>query len=187
MGSLFDFIFSNPLFLIIIIGVLAKLFQSKSKSKTASENGENKRPSVRTILEEAFNEETIEKAKRTVEDTIKSVTNEPERTIKNPSQNGNEAKQSYTSTIGETHQEQLDRFKKQYQASSDDDTIEQYSPFNRMVNDQAVHSQSDVSIGKLNVKLTQKKLIESVIMAEVLGPPRAMNRYENIALKRRKI
>src|SRR5690625_818376 len=182
MGSLFDFIFSNPLFLIIIIGILAKLFQSKPK--TASENGENKKPSVRTILEEAFNEETIEKAKRTVEDSIKSVTNDPERTKKSR-KNENEVKQNYTGTIGGTHQAQLERLKKQYQASSDDNTIEQYSPFNRMKNNQVVHSQSEISIGELNVKLTQKKLIESVIMAEVLGLPRAMNRYENIAMKRK--
>src|SRR5699024_11147944 len=38
----------------------------------------------------------------------------------------------------------------------------------------------------LQRNLTREGLAESIVMAEVLGPPRALNPYRNVAAKRRK-
>jgi len=189
LNSLFDFIFSNPIFVIIIIGVLAKLFKSASPPTKNTDNKENKRPSVRTVLQETFNEDAIEKAKQAVEDTIKSVTNDPKQTVKDTVTNVEQQRQRYINTFEETHQEQLERFKKQYQPAQRDEGIEEhFTQFNHSANDLLVNTNShQLNGGEINLKLTQKKLIESVIMAEVLGPPRAMNRYKNVAQRRKRI
>jgi len=81
----------------------------------------------------------------------------------------------------EQHQNQLERLRQQYQVTdAGDENIGRTSHMKSQLHRTRTKRDSKI----LNQKLTRKRLQESVVMAEVLGPPRARSPYRNVASRR---
>jgi cell division protein FtsN len=134
----------------------------------------------RRSISERF-EEHMETMTRNVEEKIEDVAH----------QVTDKANQAKKLTPTEQHQEQLERLRQGMQSRYGQN--EELENSHRVMHEQSVNTTNTESKTKetpvhlhLNEQLTTKGLMESVIMAEVLGPPRARNPYQNIAMKRMK-
>lgn len=181
MNDIIELIMGNMFVVIIIIGVLIKLFsgskakQNESTNEEQNENANQNKPQsifqqVKSEIEQQKQAQTLENERRHKE-TVARSTNQSSQ----PSQ-----------SVEQQREAQLNRLKKNHQATS----IKADNSQSRMRNQPNIANQeiSDNQIGpiKLSKKLTQKGLIESVIMAEVLGSPRALNPYRSVTSNRHK-
>ncbi len=172
MESFFDFIFGNIFIVIIIVGAIIN-FLSKGKQEEKKQNSAPDRP--QPTVPDLKESKPYEKARETLHEARKKI----ERKAEIP-----------TRSIEEHVQEQYDRLRNQYQSSREIETDSLHSTSlplrqeNQMEVQRTEEEHPSVQVN-LDKKLTSKGLIESVIMAEVLGSPRALNPYQNIITKRR--
>jgi len=187
LEGLFELFASNPFFLLIIIFVIARFLFAGSKQTNQKQNQQEqqgKKPTLRSLLEEALNEGNVEKSKQVVEEKKQPARDMTRQTISDVRKSADQEVKS----IEQAHEEQLERFKSMYQPTYEKDDFKQT---NQTADKMASQLANNVSSAEyyhtdLDLQITQKKLMESIVMAEVLGPPRALNRYENIAMRRRK-
>lgn len=172
MESFFDFIVGNIFIIIIIVGAIINfLSKGKQEEKKQSRTPERPQPAVPDVRET----KTYEKARETLHEVRKKIEREAEIS---------------TRSIEEQVQEQYDRLRSQYQTSQDLESDSLQPKYRQSGLEKQVEAQrTEEGNVRVNVnvdkKLTHKGLIESVIMAEVLGPPRALNPYQNIIMKRK--
>ncbi|HLR72185.1 MAG TPA: hypothetical protein VK085_12245 [Pseudogracilibacillus sp.] len=165
MGGFFEFIFANFFIVIIIVAAIINFFNKANKQEKKQERRRQvpKRQHIPDVRKE-----NIPRAERTVQQAQKQI----DRT-----------KESVTKSVDEQRQEQFDRLRRQYQTVADDkEHVEQKSRRSNMERQHAYQEQVDV---KLEDRFTAKGLIEGVIMAEVLGPPRGLKPYKNIVSQRK--
>ncbi len=186
MEELFRLITSNPLIFIIIAVFVARLLRPrKNQTNEQKSKQQQAKPTLRSLLEEAFNEENVEKTKQVIENRQHNSQKMQQTSVSEIKQKAVEEVDSFE----QAHEKQLERFRSKFKPTYDVDDVhntnsEYVGKNSRLINvnkSDTLHSQPS-----LNLQITQQKLMESVIMAEVLGPPRSLNRYENIALKRRR-
>lgn len=163
MDQIFEILTKNPILIIIILGILFKVFGPKKTDEAQSEQAARQtqqRPQPKT--------NTIERARTASEARSKTEYSKPKTT--------------YLS-VEEQRAEQLARLKQSYQTSqtkSDtNSSLEQKGlsdliPQNKQVEHLAIEN-----------SLTEQGLINSVVMAEVLGAPRALQPYQNVVQRRR--
>lgn len=171
MMQLIEFIFSNPLFIIILLGLI-NFLTSKGKNKE-----QEKKP--RRVEQRKVERESTNKHVPPVREHIPKV--EIEKTVQH-------VEQDEPLTIEELRQKQLERLTSEIQGISEQKLEKDHQDRSDKVKAPEVITQHSNSKGdmehRLKDQLTKKGLVQSVIMAEVLGPPRAMKRYENIHLRR---
>lgn len=163
MESFFEFIFGNIVLVVIIIGALIN-FLNKGKEDDAEEEAPKKPVPPPQVKRESV---PPPRAERSVQEGY------PQETL---------------ADYQEQQQAQYERLKAQYHAASleKDTPKEVQERLKKQANPILNNEINDgIHIG-LEQKLTPKGLMESVIMAEVLGPPRAVNPYENIIMKRKR-
>lgn len=171
--QLIEFIFSNPLFIIIILGLINFLIrQGKSDDQKNSPKKVERKP-VNERVPEMKHEQHVDKKLSDIK---------REQTVEH-------AEVEEPLTVEELRQEQLERFSTELQGTVNRKAENKnYEQTERVKRPQHVESKSDekhkVKKG-LKGRLTRKGLIESVVMAEVLGPPRAMKRYQSGYMHRR--
>ena len=185
MDSFFDLIFNNFFIVIIIIFAIVNLF---SKSKKASEEAQqdnsqdtgrepHKKRSIQDLIEEK-----VEEAKESYQQMQDTVA--PESKEKPKPRPKSEA----TISIEEQRQEQYEQLKRRLQPSHQQKGEEDV--YNRLAQKQQVGAKpqsTDLAVSEhLGERLTREGLAESIVMAEVLGPPRALNPYQNVAMRRRR-
>ncbi|MEI3613346.1 hypothetical protein [Pseudogracilibacillus sp. SO30301A] len=171
MESFFDFIAEYFFLVIIIVAViinfLSKGRREENKQEQTPKKTQRRRPTMADMRE------TYEQAKEMVFDTKKEIEN---------------STQTVEKSIEQQRHEQYERLRNRYKPTtltdSKDHNEKIYSGSeSRPLN---VERQESEAINvNLDKKLTSKGLIESVIMAEVLGPPRALRPYQNIITKRK--
>ncbi|MGM8213520.1 hypothetical protein ACLIBH_12155 [Virgibacillus sp. W0430] len=163
MEGFIDLITSNFILLFIIISGLISLFKNKSNQQQ-----ENKEPSnVPKTYPKEVETKQYKKVEERVQDTIQSLSTEEQR------------------------EKQLERLKDQVRGMSRRESDQMTTSRN----DQAFQSTAvthknnqlltnkdkeadQTSLQKqITGRLNQKGLVESIIMAEVLGPPRSVNPY----------
>ncbi|MCT2537602.1 hypothetical protein NC661_01480 [Aquibacillus koreensis] len=92
-------------------------------------------------------------------------------------------------TYYEQKQEQLDKLRNNMNADSNINSgkIERISSINNQRNENKIEVSSTKKQSKLSVKrnLTKRGLAESVVMAEILGPPKAVKPYRSVVQNRR--
>lgn len=189
-----DFIFENIIFFIIIgfaiVRFLSELFKgNEANSGNKSETTTNKKSSgplsdifgdIKEVIEEVSQGDP-KKAENT--QNTAAHDNEIHRTNKN--QQVRRQQKSQNLDADELHSEQLARFKKQYATSSTElekaqKKLEKYSEVPQVVKSSSKNSHLD-----MKNRLTNEGLKESVVMMEVLGPPRAMKPYRGGSYKNR--
>ena len=166
MNELIDLILSNPLFIIILIGGIASLLKGKSEQATDSESTTNK-PKPRSI------EDLFERAhQREQTRSTEKVSSEPRS----------------SKTVEELREEQMMRLAGQAEAEEDQQKNDEYTSrlSNRTLEQNTKMNHEKKAFNQsFNKSLTRKGLVNSVIMAEVLGPPRARKPYQSVITKRR--
>jgi len=112
-----------------------------------------------------------------------------QETIQKAEKFAEEKREPLQRTIEQQRQEQFDRLRSQFQSASQPDTEDIDEHHSSHLAKSMELQRESVKPTKVNVnlerKITPKGLIESVIMAEVLGPPRALNPYQNRLTKRK--
>lgn len=165
-----EFIFGNIFFVIIIIGIILKFIGGGSEAKTDEQNqqeGQSTKPVRRRIFDEIKKVEEMFQPETTSQDS-------PEATSKGSAE--------------AQRQKQLERLKQNYapMENTEDDDIAKHSGLQtrrqQSTNTKKV-TKKDLHLKK---RLSRGGLKESIIMAEVLGPPRAYHPYQNIAQNRRR-
>jgi len=166
MDGLIDLVLENPLFLIILIGGIVSLFKGKSEQAEESESTTNKpKPrSVEDLFERAHQRERTRSTEKVRTEPISSK------------------------TIEELREEQMLRFAGQADDDEDQQKNDEYTSrsSNRIMEENTkVNHKKQAFKQNFNKSLTRKGLVNSVIMAEVLGAPRARKPYQSVITKRR--
>lgn len=168
MGQLIDLFLENPLFIIILIGGIFSFLRGKSEKP----EDENKPSTTNQRPQRA--ESTLERTPR------------PART--RSSENQVQVPVS-SKSVEEIREEQMARFTTKRESHEDDrgkdipriaDSIGK-----EVVREKDFNHNKQAFKNDFNKSLTRKGLINSVIMAEVLGAPRARNSYQTVITKRR--
>jgi len=187
METIIDFIFSNFIIVLIIIGGLAKLFGGDNQEQQKKQTNRTPRP-VETRKQAPLPQGKMEKPNR--QGRAKSETSS--------SPMGETGSIGEVISVEDQQQKQLEQLAGKMQnetVQSFDDLPNQidyeHQSFSSMHSKTASPSLQDNNKYKKEVKkqikkrLSRKGLTESIIMAEVLGPPRARKPYKSVIDERR--
>lgn len=169
-----DLILENIVFfLILLFAILNIIGRMKNESEQKRERRERRERPVEVEKRTPHNESKVEqKPKLTRAEQLAKETAEQE-----------------LKSIEEQRQEQFERLKRKFQSSYTLDEVEQVDLASEQRQIETNLKPKLQENGKFDLNLenrfTRKGLIESVIMAEVLGPPKARNRIRNRYVKRR--
>lgn len=192
MESFFDFITQN-LFLVVLIitGLIGYFNKQKSAQNREREERtdsiEQEQPKKQSKLDETLKRvrDMVETLETSLEEPNpkKRTTYQTERTkIENLQEDSREQSERQIPSFMEERQLQYENLKNQYESTLYSD-YDFNSPSLLEEKKQSAGNEIDIQVN-LDKKLTAKGLIESVIMAEVLGPPRARKPYERFGHKR---
>lgn len=209
MGNIIDFLLSNPIFLMILIGVILS-FGKDDKKKKQRQKQQRERQGRRSQGETAAPKSLGE----TIRETISSIEDEFKK-MADPDSEPGKSKEQYERSKSEqtvnqevksqplgrfaVEEETVDRIEEQRQKQYEKlaGNIAQAAQFeaDEEVKPQLLNKQTETQSAKLkqgsfkkNFKkqLTKEGLVNSIVMAEILGPPRAKRPYENVLTKRRR-
>lgn len=188
MGSFIEFIFNNPFLLFIIIAGIVSFFNRLTSS------GEQAKQSRDPDADETGRTSTVRDVMRKMQEMADSLDPEVEekksqrRTEKKGPQPlgklDSTAEKTPAYSFEEERAAQYRQLKEQYTSATKSEEVEPAfdfaSPIYQETGDASTKrkDQSDVTIN-LNKSLKDGGLVESVVMAEILGPPRAKKRYSN--------
>ena len=173
MGELFDTVLKNPFLLIIIIGGIISFLKGKSgkpeeeEGKQPSSNSKPVETSSQTPSPFGREQRTGRKQpiKRRVQETAQKVTVEEHR---------KEQMQRLSQQMSANQQRSMEERPKVADATRE-----------HQINNLASNYTQDKFKNQFKKSLTPKGLIDSIVMAEVLGAPRARQQYQSPVLKRR--
>lgn len=171
MDQIIDLIFENPFFLIIIIGALFSLFSGKKK--------EEQKEQQRSSQQNRPRPESVNAASRTSRRKQQVNRGEQERERVTPQL-----------SIEEQRAKQLAQFasknvSSQHHSDSDVKTADGENKRKTEIQELASSYSQREFKREFKKSLSRKGLINSVIMSEVLGPPRARNPYKSVISKRK--
>lgn len=186
MNEIFEFIFANFfLFFIILAGLLSFLRnmlanqpKQKDTKETTKEDGSPLRDVVKRLEEMV---ETFENQ----EQTIPQRTEEKLDPIAKEESAADRTFQSIEDESKRQYEEQYNRLKEQYQSISQtsETSINETESRTLHANEKLISSRKtnkeEINI-ELNTRLNREGLIESIIMHEVLGPPRARRKHHRL-------
>lgn len=188
MEEIIDFIFSNFIIVLIIIGGLAKLFGGDNKEQ--QEKRTNRTPSPI---------ETRQQTTTTQHQTAEKYKQRPINDQARPNQVGEDSSIGEATSIGEQQQKQLEQLagKMKTEAIQDFDNLSNQADTEHKIMtpsfSKGLHEKASVNSNnkpkkevkkQMQNRLSRKGLIESVIMAEILGPPRARKPYKSVITER---
>lgn len=172
MEDFIDFVLSNIFILVIIVGGLINLLSGRKKEERKAERR-------RQLLEERRRrqreQQKDEQKRPDIEDTPTYVS---EHSFEQPIEQQVENVEM-TGDFEQQRQAQYERLREQIQASSmfDADDEEMIKTRTNEYTSTDTGKQRSSQLHLLNESLNRKRLMESVIMAEVLGPPRAYKKH----------
>lgn len=182
MESFFDFIFANLFLVFVIITGLLSFFNRmiSGRSKNKEEHPSSDQPKKSTIGEAMRRmQEMIETIEQPDEPTRQKV----EKKVAKASEKLQTARQKIESSsysFEEMRNEQFDRLKQQYESSATHNDWEgNPNTLQKRAGDikaGEIHSITPIEVN-LQSRLNKEGLIESIVMAEILGPPRARKRF----------
>lgn len=200
--NFFDFIFDNLFIVAIVLIGLFNLFSGSGKKKASEQQQQQQqeqKPSRREVFREMREREhehpsqrsaeakplgRLEGAAERIEQKAEELGRRVEQKIDDVSR-----KQKPSETLAEQRQAQMERIQKELQQQHSHTHTSHSGQMERSIPAQTAPTSKSSSESKagelqLNKKLTTSGLMDSVVMAEVLGPPRAMQPYRNIAATR---
>lgn len=186
MEGLIEFIFANLFLVIIIVTGLLSFFKNMlaNQNKQGSPNQESERGSP---LREAM--KRVEEMVESIDVPEQTTPKRTERKVETTTHQSipiEETVSSFEEQIERQYEEQYSRLQEQYQSISEiteevnyynekaSSLIEDHDPKNKKI-----YNEPDININ-LKSRLNRGGLIESIVMAEVLGPPRARRGHHRI-------
>lgn len=187
MEELFELIFSNPLFIILIVGGLISLLKGGADNKNKQQT-EQQRPRQPQTVTRSPNQQQAKAKQQSSQ--AKPQSQPKERVVRSTS-------------IELQRQKQLDQLTNRFGVDTEDDEhsaskAEEHSKLKvrqRKLAEQRRKAETAALHGtetqrrlkrRFQKKLTRDGLIDSVIMSEVLGSPRARKPYESVVKQRRR-
>lgn len=181
MEALFEFLFANIFLVIIIVSGLISLMnnsrknQQKQATETKSDQDQNTKKTKQSPIGEAMEQ---------FEEMFESFAQSEVETKEKSNEIDNESSETIDPSFSDLRNEQYERLRAQIQTDPKEDmeSVEQYASTlstargQKRTNDGRRTSTSSFSKRLLNERLTREGLIDSVIMAEVIGPPKARKR-----------
>lgn len=176
MGDLIDLLLGNPFLILIILGGLYSMFKGGNKPEAEDEN-EVPAP-VPKKSNDPFGREEARKKQAQVEAKQHS---------------GMERTESYPNdqlSIEDQRQQQMLRLSRELASSNEHSGLKGRPKVaderrRRDVNDLVSSYEQERFQKEFKQGLTRRGIINSVVMAEVLGQPRARNPYESVIAKRK--
>lgn len=194
-----DFIFDNIFIVAIIVIGLFNYLSSINKKKVQQEKKQSEQNTERPVETSTQRpSRPVETAPRRFESRLESMGQRVEEKLEEYASKLDVDTNPAQKTFEEQRQEQYERLKrnvkrdvstqrKQLEKNQDHKAnLESVPVTEDLPPIQSHHSSVKVGSIHLEDKLSARGLIDSVIMAEVLGPPRALNPYQNIAAKRKR-
>lgn len=180
MDGLIELIFKNPFLLILILGGIFSMFGGK-KTKNQEEQ-EDKRKEQRQ--QQARQQRQAPAPSRNVPPPFNPQPKPERKTY------GDKTEEQITDTlsIDDQREEQIKRLTEQYRTNEHSGLTDKA---------EVAHKRREIEVQNIKSKyskqfkqdfkksLTHKGLINSIVMAEVLGRPRASRPYESVIMKRR--
>lgn len=182
MEELIDIALKNPFLLILILGGLFSLFSGKSRDDQEEQEGGQDQGQRR------HQEQTAPEQQKTAPAPSRRA---PSRTYEKRDHKQVEDIQQQvieTLSIEEQRKEQMERLSAQYRTNEHSGLSEKAKAADkkREIEVQNVSSSYNKHFKRdFKKSLTQKGLINSIVMAEVLGRPRAQRPYESVLIKRK--
>lgn len=161
--DLFEALAANSYIIFIIIaGIIGFLKNSSNKQKEEQQKRPNKPLRPRTA----------------------SAGGEPKQKV----YGDNEADHVYTTSIEKKQNEQMEQLANRYRAMGDQSMEDlEHSAFNDLRKSEIDINQKRSQLkSEIGSNLRGKRLINGIIMSEVLGPPRAQRPYQSVVSQRRK-
>lgn len=192
MDGLINLLFDNPFLLFVIIAGLVSFF-NRIKASSRDQNG-RQQPSAEREVDAKPKQSPVRDMMKRIEEMAESLDPEVAKQQQSSQEQTREKRPKSSprmSSFEQQREEQYKQLQKQYQSAQAEESSEQIrnmdSPiFNdsQMMRDSI--KASEIASTKINIKsrLNKAGLIESVVMAEVLGPPRARKKYSNHYLER---
>ncbi|SET61424.1 hypothetical protein SAMN05216389_11732 [Oceanobacillus limi] len=175
MESLFDFLFSNIVFVVIVIGALMRLFRGNAED----DGGQQKRQPERT------RQQTNPKPTAT-------PSGGPIQRNRQPKADYTTAETNPTHTLEEQQQQQLEKLAGRMNATIDQSMDELSSNTTDHIGQSLQKPKKQPSSKKtenyrkqIKNNLSRDGLVNSVVMAEVLGPARARKPYRSVIQERK--
>lgn len=184
MGELIDVVLSNPFLLLLVIGGLISLFRRKEGENT------NERPE----RDEQTAQRSEQKKPSPFEDFLGKIegvlTDDDQPDAVQPTPKETPARQ--TASASDQRLEQMQQLSEQIQSGERRDIsrdIQSHTGRKRTIElSEDLLNASERRLRKdVKQRLTKKSLIDSIIMAEVLGEPRSRKPYENRNMNRHKL
>jgi len=188
MEEIINFIFSNFIIVLIIIGGLAKLL-----------GGDNKEQQEKHTKRTPSPIETKQQTTTSREYTAEKYKQRPINDNATPNQVGEDSSIGEAISIGEQQQKQLEQLagKMKTEAIQDFDNLSNQADNEHRIMttslSKGLNEKASVNFNnkpkkevkkQMQNRLSRKGLIESVIMAEILGPPRARKPYKSVITER---
>lgn len=190
MEGLIKLIFENPFLLFIIIAGVVSFFnrmtaagKNQQEGKQEAEGETGGRQTIRDVMRkmqemaESLDPEAETKETKSREEKKSS---QPLGRFDVPSETTN------TYSFEEQREEQYRQLQKQYGAMTETDEVDQAIDVNSPIYEgpELAQDRSYIKEGSqvevnLKSRLNREGLVESVVMAEILGPPRARKRHSN--------
>lgn len=182
MESFLDFIFGNLFFVILILVSLFSFINNLGQNqKKKAERASSEQQREKRTLDDPFKrlQDMLENIEQKVETAI-----EPEQANKQETKQSNKREEMVkAASIEEQKEAQIERIKEQLVSPSFAD--ERAATLHNIVK----NTEQDRSIKKpsfnLEQRLNHQGLVDSIIMAEVLGPPRARKPHRRMVSDRR--
>lgn len=180
MDQFFNLIMNNMFIVIIVIAGLLKLFGGSKAKQNEQANEQQTQNTEQTERKSVFQQVKAEIEQQKQAQTLENERHRKETAAKSVKQHA----QTVSLSVEEQRNAQLNRLKQSYQTASTNEQVERSSKQTSTTVSRSEITDSEKISLKLNKRLTQKGLIESVVMAEVLGSPRALKPYRNVASNR---
>jgi hypothetical protein len=166
MNDLIELVFENPFLLILIVGGIISFLKGKSEKP-----------------EEETDIQSTNKPKQAENPFERSRQTEQRQPVEKP-----KAKPVSSLSIEELREEQMLRFSGQVESDEHQRIVDRptvSAKDEKNVHDKAKNRNKKAFKNDFDQSLTKQGLINSVIMAEVLGSPRARRSYQTVITKRR--
>lgn len=182
MESLIELILDNPFLLFIIIAGVVSFFSRLTSTTNPEESQENserettRHSPVRDVMKR------MQEMAELLDPEMEKKKHQQEVEAKKKAKESKEKVERYS--FEQQREEQYKRLKEQFQTNSStddtDETIAKDSPIFKETESEILDGtrQTQVKVN-LKSKLEAGGIIESVIMSEILGPPRARKRYNS--------
>lgn len=179
MGDFIELILGNPLLLLLIIGGLASLFSKKEK-ESEKQSQSSQRSEQTNSQSEPKRPSRFEDFMGKIEDALSD--DEPEKRHKPQPSTTREASQPSLSA-DEKRMQQMQRLSDQikdgtYETKDASDSRRLSKKNSRIQVDVEGNPNVDVLRTQVKKRLHKRKLMDSIIMSEVLGEPRSKKPYQ---------